>query len=68
VPPAGFVGDAATDHKVTGSPLNTNFVRIEGPNVNPSSTSDACPTVDGPIADCVQTDLFVVAGKLAGTP
>jgi hypothetical protein len=68
VPPAGFVGDAATDHKVTGSPLDTNFVRIEGPNVNPSSTSDACPTVDGPIADCVQTDLFVVAGKLAGTP
>ena len=65
VPPAGFVGDAATDHKITGSPLGTNFVRIEGPNVNPSSTVDRCPAVVGPIADCVQTDLFVVAGKLA---
>jgi hypothetical protein len=68
VPPAGFVGDAATDHKITGSPLGTNFVRIEGPNVNPSNTVDACPAVDGPIPDCVQTDLFVVAGKLATTP
>jgi hypothetical protein len=65
VPPAGFVGDANTDHKITGSPLGTNFVRIEGPNVNPSSTVDACPTVDGLISDCLQTDLFVVAGKLA---
>ena len=65
VPPAGFVGDAQTDHRITGSPLGTNFVRIEGPNVNPSSTIDRCPAVDGPIADCVQTDLFVVAGKLA---
>ena len=62
------MGDAASDHKVTGSPLGTNFVRIEGPNVNPSSTVDGCPDVVGPIADCLQTDLFVVAGKLATTP
>ena len=67
VPPKGYVGDASTAHKVTGSPLGTNFVRVQGPDINPSSTKDACPTVDGLIADCVQTDLFVVAGKLAGT-
>jgi hypothetical protein len=64
-PPAGFVGDAATAHRVVGSPLGTNFVRIEGPNVNPSSTVDGCPTLVGPIADCLETNLFVVAGKRA---
>jgi hypothetical protein len=63
VPPAGYVGDAATDHAVTGSPLGTNFVRIQGPLVNPTPTVDQCPTVVGPIADCVQQNLFVVAGK-----
>jgi hypothetical protein len=67
VPPAGFVGDAATDHAITGSPLGTNFVRIQGPLVNPTPTVDQCPTVDGPLADCVQQNLFVVAGKL-GAP
>jgi Abnormal spindle-like microcephaly-assoc'd, ASPM-SPD-2-Hydin len=65
VPPAGFVGDAATDHKVVGSPLNTNFVRIQGPLVNPTPLVDKCPTVDGAFSDCTETDLFVVAGKLA---
>jgi hypothetical protein len=63
VPPAGFVGDAATDHAITGSPLGTNFVRIEGPSVNPTPTVDQCPAVVGPLADCVQQNLFVVAGK-----
>src|SRR4051794_27064002 len=62
--PAGFVGDGATDHAVTGSPLGTNYVRIEGPAVNSTPTVDKCPTVDGPLADCVETNLFVVAGQL----
>jgi hypothetical protein len=64
VPPEGFVGDAATDHAITGSPLGTNFVRIQGPQVNPTPLVDKCPTIDGPTADCVQQNLFVVAGKL----
>ena len=29
--PAGFVGDGAADHRVTGSPCDTNFFQIEGP-------------------------------------
>jgi ASPM-SPD-2-Hydin domain-containing protein/HYDIN/CFA65/VesB family protein len=64
-PPAGYVGDAATDHPITGSPEGTNFVRIEGPGINPTPTVDRCPTVDGFVADCVETNLFTVEGKLA---
>jgi hypothetical protein len=63
--PAGYLGDNATPHAITGSPNNTNFVRIEGPNVNPTPSSDACPTVSGATADCVETNLFTVEGKLA---
>jgi hypothetical protein len=63
--PAGYVGDNATDHKIIGSPLDTNYVRVEGPNVNPTPTVDQCPAVDGPLADCIQTDLFTVQGKLS---
>ena len=52
--PAGFIGDGATPHKVTGSPLDTNLVRVEGPG----------------FGDGVGTDQFVVMGKLsaASTP
>jgi hypothetical protein len=64
-PPAGYVGDAATDHKITGSPLGTNVFRIEGDHVNPTPTVDKCPTVDGLFADCVETKLFTVEGKIA---
>src|SRR3954471_20532185 len=32
-PPAGFIGDAITEVPVTGSPLGTNFFRIEGPGL-----------------------------------
>src|SRR3954464_4206475 len=65
-PPAGYIGDNVTPHKVTGSPIAYNKVRIEGPNVNTRpgtqipSTTDACPTIAGPVADCVETDLFTV--------
>ncbi|HET7476355.1 MAG TPA: PKD domain-containing protein [Dermatophilaceae bacterium] len=62
-----YVGDGATPHKITGSPYGTNFFRVQGPGINPSSTVDACPTVDGPVSDCVETDLFTVQGKLATT-
>jgi hypothetical protein len=64
-PPLGYVGDAATPHAIVGSPNGTNFVRVEGPSVNPNPTVDACPTVDGPLADCVEQTLFTVEGKLA---
>jgi hypothetical protein len=73
-PPAGYVGDGATPHKVTGSDLGTNFVRIEGPgigganNPNPCPTSGPNPWVPAPgqtAADCIQTDLFTLLGKLS---
>ena len=64
-----YVGDGATAHKIKGSPYGaaSNVFRIEGPGINPSPTVDACPTVNGPIADCIETDLFTVQGKLATT-
>jgi hypothetical protein len=62
-----YVGDGATLHKIKGSPYGTNVFRIEGPGINPSPTIDACPTVAGPIPDCIETDLFTVQGKLATT-
>lgn len=49
--PAGFIGDPAIPHRVTGSPFGTNFVRIEGPNIG------------GPGVNFVQSDLFTVAGQ-----
>lgn len=53
-PPAGFVGDAVTPHKVTGSPTGENLVTITGPD----------------LGDGLSTDLFIVEGKVsaASTP
>jgi hypothetical protein len=59
--PAGYLGDPAVDHVITGSPNGTNFVRIEGPGISAGATS-GCAT---PSADCLQSDLFSVSGKLA---
>jgi hypothetical protein len=56
-----FIGDAATPHKVLGSPNGTNFFRVDGP---PGSN------LGGPGIDFIQTDLFMVSGKVftaAGT-
>jgi hypothetical protein len=64
---AKYIGDPGTPHKVKGSPYNTNFFRIEGPNINPGVT-DACPLLAGDQgANCLETDLFSVQGKLATT-
>jgi hypothetical protein len=52
----GYVGDGATPHLVTGSPLGTNFFQINGPNAG------------GQGIDTATTNLFVVAGKLSSTP
>ena len=66
-PPAGYIGDNATPHRVVGSPTNFNKVRIEGPGIN-KTAADACPDVAGPIADCAETDLFTVQGKVQPGP
>jgi hypothetical protein len=62
-----YIGDGITPHKVIGSPYGTNFVRIEAAGINPTPLTDACPTVAGPLADCIETDLFVLQGKIATT-
>jgi len=55
-PPAGFIGDPAISHAITGSPLGTNFFRIDGPDIG------------GTGVNSIQTNLFVIVGKLfAGT-
>jgi hypothetical protein len=51
-PPAGFVGDAVTPHKVVGSPTKFNRVTVSGTGATAASS----------------TDLFTVQGKLAGPP
>lgn len=61
-----YIGDGVTPHAVKGSPYGTNVFRIEGPGINPSA-ADACPTVGGPVSDCVETALFTVQGKVATT-
>jgi hypothetical protein len=50
--PPGTIGDPSVEHTVVGSPLGTNFYRLEGPNAG------------GLGIDFVQKDLFVVQGKL----
>jgi hypothetical protein len=50
-PPAGFIGDAVTEVPVTGSPLGTNFFRVEGPGLP---------------AGGVQSNTFALMGKLFG--
>jgi hypothetical protein len=54
--PTGYIGDPTVEHKVIGSPNDTNLFRIDGPNAG------------GPGKDTVSTDLFAVQGKFAGAP
>src|SRR5437667_12666269 len=49
-PPAGFIGDPAILHTITGSPCGTNFFRVEGPGLP---------------AGGVETNLWSVLGKKA---
>ncbi len=51
--PTGYIGDPNVNHTVTGSPFNTNFFRVVGPNVG------------GPGINSIETNLFSVQGKLA---
>ncbi|HEX8285146.1 MAG TPA: choice-of-anchor D domain-containing protein [Pyrinomonadaceae bacterium] len=50
--PAGYIGDPNVNHTVIGSPFNTNFFRIAGPNVGGSGVNT------------IQTNAFAVQGKL----
>ncbi|MEA2248990.1 MAG: hypothetical protein QOH46_3519, partial [Solirubrobacteraceae bacterium] len=56
--PAGYIGNAVTPHAVIGSPVGTDFVRLE--------------RLSGPgglaVETIGQTDQFSVQGKLAGPP
>jgi hypothetical protein len=51
--PAGYLGDPATPHAITGSPFNTNVFRIEGPDAG------------GPGVGVAETRLFSVMGRIA---
>ncbi|GGQ49879.1 PKD domain-containing protein [Couchioplanes azureus] len=53
--PAGYVGDPGVDHKVVGSPYNTNFVRIERLD----------PVTGTVLSELGFTDLFSVQGRYA---
>ncbi|MBI5944059.1 MAG: IPT/TIG domain-containing protein, partial [Chloroflexi bacterium] len=68
--PAGYIGDPDILHEVAGSPLNTNFFRVEGPAGSFPGSVDQCadPALgDDPIAtdDCIQMDQFSLIGKYA---
>ena len=58
-PPAGYIGDASTPHKVVGSPVTDasgnqqNYFEIRGPDVG------------GPGVDLARTPYFAVEGKIA---
>jgi hypothetical protein len=61
--PGGYIGDGVTDHKVTGSPFGTNFVRIEGPRIREGGgTPDPADLGN---MDKVWTDLFSIQGRIA---
>jgi hypothetical protein len=61
--PPGYIGDPGAAHKISGSPFNTNFVRIEGPGIADGSSN--IDPADPFNPDKVWTDLFVVQGRLA---
>lgn len=47
-----YVGDPNTTHAVTGSPYNTNFFAIDGPNIG------------GPGINTISTNLFTLVGRI----
>jgi hypothetical protein len=57
--PAGYLGDGATEHNITGSPYSTNFVRIQG--VAGAKADDPADSLD------VTKTQFTVMGKQATT-
>jgi hypothetical protein len=62
--PAGYIGDPATAHAVTGSPFDTNFVKIEGPGIGGANNPNPCPGLTATTSpDCIYSDQFNVTGK-----
>jgi hypothetical protein len=60
--PVGYLGNPDVEHQVTGSPFNTNFVRVEGPGVATAGQANACTAGS---TTCIQSNLFTVMGKRA---
>jgi hypothetical protein len=61
--PNGYIGDGVTEQRVTGSPFNTNFVRIEGPRIREGGGN---PDPSAPLnQDRVWTDRFTLQGRKA---
>ncbi len=58
--PPGYIGDNVTPHTVTGSPTGFNAFRVQGPGLTTTCAG-------GTIRNCVETDEFIVQGKLADT-
>jgi Protein of unknown function (DUF1573)/Fibronectin type III domain len=58
-PPAGYIGDFASPHTVTGSPDGFNELRIQGPGLN-----STCADPAGPISNCAETGQFIIQGKV----
>lgn len=54
-PPPGFIGDINIEQTVTGSPFNTNYFRIDGPQGS---------NLDGAGNDFIVSQLFSVSGKI----
>src|SRR4051794_2632065 len=62
--PAGYVGDPATPHAVTGSPFDTNFVKIEGPGIGGANNPTPCPGLTAATSpSCIYSDQFNITGK-----
>jgi hypothetical protein len=62
--PAGYVGDPAIPHTVTGSPFDTNFVQIEGPGIGGPNNPNPCPGLTAATSpDCIYSDQFSLTGK-----
>lgn len=62
-PPAGFLGDGALEHTITGSPFGTNFVRITGPNIAEGNGPRDPDDPGNP--NKAFTNRFTVQGRLA---
>lgn len=57
--PGQLISDGATEVQVTGSPLNTNFFRIQGPNANTIFSANAAGN------NRAQINTFVIMGQVA---
>ncbi len=57
--PEGFIGAAVVEQTISGSPLGTNFLRVDGP---------VGSNIGGVGIDFVETNLFEVVGQLVPEP